>query len=373
MMRLRFRRSQSSSLSKQKKGDATSYLGTIEDKEILRVVQDIRRRNGLPDVSSKSAESSSSLTAQFTSSSGTTDSSDNRALKSKQSFGKGKFIHRGEDKEASKPEQPREEVDSDGSNSFLNKDEHGERISPSSKSPRDETQSLRMIIKNRVPLSIDTLLDFSEDSDDSGSQDGGITNCETHSSGAISPRTPRSAQLFSLVCSPVFGCNDKIEKLATTGIGPTNASSESEASNDDESKSWMTESTTREFVHRPSFFKSVYDQVAVIGENDTMVAATVFDNEIDTLYPTSFIEPPPPPRALKVRKQSKKKHTKDKLKYFEESNSILDDESYVGDDTTFLSLSESILTDATSRFAPYEKETANVSVSSSKSTRRRKK
>lgn len=356
-MRLRFRRSQSSPLRKQKKkGDITSYLDTIEDKEILRLVQDIRRRNGLPDVPSKSMVSSSSLTAQFTSSTGTSSTTvdeqlDERKQLSKLSFMRRKFARQKAVKETPKPEQLREEVYSAGSAALPNEDKEQDAITP----PRvtSSRQSLRTKIKNRIPLSIDTLLDSSDDSDGSVSHDGDITNCETHSNDATSPRTPRSAQLFSFVCSPVLDCNDKIDKLSTAGIGPTNTSSESEASNDDESKSWLTVSTAPDSVARPSLLKSVYDQVVGdfeggISHNDTMVAATVFDRENDTLYPMSFIEPPPSPRLVKARKQEKKKQTKGKLKYdFEKSDSILDDESYVEKYTTFPSLTETMLTEET--------------------------
>ena len=166
-----------------------------------------------------------------------------------------------------------------------------------------------------------------------------------------SPRTPQSAQLCSFVCSPIFRCND-FKKRSRGGIS-TNASPRSCDTDNDDGKGWILTPATQ----LRSFVKNVYDGVMSEfqhsnDEIEILFTATEIGLDEDTLYPTSFISSPMTRGSHEATMEEKEVKRKFKL-----SSTFLDDNSTPEADSTFLSLSESLLTKMPSAFSPLSKTT----------------
>lgn len=154
-----------------------------------------------------------------------------------------------------------------------------------------------MKIKSNVPLSIETLLDSTDDSVDSHSNVSvDMSNYETHSNN-FSPRTPENAQLCSFYCTPIVRSDAKSNKFF--GLLLRSASPRSCASEDDDGKGWvLTPITQLRSFFKGELHKAVENLQAGSDEIDAMIAPTEIFFDEETLYPFSVMSPPTRPAKI---------------------------------------------------------------------------
>jgi len=324
--------------SKEKPKADLSYLDTIDDKEILRVVKEIRRRNGLPEncveLSGPSTESSSMATEHQ--GSGVSDSGDEdqqqQPKQKKQSRLKSILVKKTNPEESDRAGVTTENLDRPSRvSSILNRIDTP-MFSVNKKPPPAVNSSLdKFSIKKKAPPAVNTFLDFSYGSYDSPSWyvSGDFTYSQTQSTIA-SPRTPQAAQFFSFVCTPMFTCEKEVETDERI-FKDVFSSAESET----ETAATPSDLGTPTVPRRPSLFKSVYDQV--LDDLETGMSEDL-RQEDDSLYPSTVV--PPPKTILSSRTQKSREQL---VKQVASIMSEIDNDSRNNDDTAFLSLSGSML------------------------------
>ena len=266
MARLPYR-SQSSlrSPSAKRKDTEATFIDSSKDKGVLRIVNGFRRRKGLHG-----------LAAKFTSSSATV-TSDQPTSTSGNATGESSGTEQSADKSS------------------------GTRIYKSAMSSQERT--LRMKIKSKVPLAIETLLDSTDDSVDSQSYVSvDMSNYETNSNNC-SPRTPESSQLCSFYCTPIVRSNAKSNIFF--GLVLSSASPRSCASNHDDGQGWILITQLR------SFFKGVLHETVEnlqVGsdEIDAIIAPSEIFFDEETLYPFSVISSPARPTMIEMKARNSK-------------------------------------------------------------------
>jgi len=280
MPRLRFRRRK----PEQPEVMSSGGMASIKNEEILRVVRDIRRRNGLPDLVTKSSRRSRSTTTSSSKSSKEktqlreevqlpehTQPPDEQAQLPVVQIFKPVVVHatvtQSDTKNVSLPI-------SYGRKSSKSPN-HDEKRTPNAAVHRSVSPPLLRLKKNRkAPPAVNTSLECSTSGYDSPTRCISSNDTSARSS-AFSSRTPKSIQRFSFLCSEVFPCNHTEEEDATID----NTSSSNSGTDDD--RSWKSNSKKRQALAKrpPSFFREVYDQVIEelgggIEEEDTILAAS---------------------------------------------------------------------------------------------------
>ena len=271
-------------------------MASIKDVEILRVVKDIRRRNGLPDLLTKLSTKSRSATTSSSKS-------------SKEKTQLREEVQLPEQTEPPEHRQPPDEqvqlpavqifepvvqptvTQSETKNVSLpisygrkssKSPNHVEKKTPNAAIHRSVPPPLLRLKKNKkVPPAVNTsLLDCSTSGYDSPTRYVSSNDTLARSS-ALSSRTPKSIQRFSFLCSEVFACNHTEEADATID---TTSSSDSVTEDD---RSWKSNSTKRQALAKrpPSFFREVYDEVVGdrgggIEEEDTILGVSPRNREL---------------------------------------------------------------------------------------------